>query len=138
MAATLTLDILTPRGPTRQGLDVAGVEIPGILGELGALPQHETFITAVAPGVVRFKEDGASIRVAVGAGFLEITDDGRAVILVERAVESTDIDLEQAKADLEAATAELAAHKDSIDGAEYQSLEQEQAWLRAQVRAAAG
>lgn len=136
MAAVLTLDILTPHGPKRQGLDVAGVEIPGLLGELGALPQHEAFITAVVPGVVRFKEDGESVRVAVGSGFLEITDDGRAVILVERAAEASEVDVEQAKADLKDAAAKLAADKDSVESPAHVALEAEHAWLQAQLRAA--
>ena len=137
MAAVLTLDILTPHGPKRQGLDVAGVEIPGLLGELGALPQHEAFITAVVPGVVRFKEDGASVRIAVGAGFLEITDDGRAVILVERAAESGEVDVDGVREALKGAAATLAEHKDSVESATYIAAEQEHAWLEAQLRAAA-
>jgi hypothetical protein len=30
--ASLKLDILTPLGPVRDGVDVPGVEVPGVLG----------------------------------------------------------------------------------------------------------
>ena len=56
MAEQIKLDILTPLGPKRDGIEVGGVEIPGIEGELGVLPQHEALVTAVLPGVVRFRE----------------------------------------------------------------------------------
>ena len=136
MAAALKLDILTPHGPKRRDLDVAGVEIPGLLGELGALPQHEAFITAVTPGVVRFKEDGKAVRIAVGAGFLEITHDGRAIILVERAAEVDEIEVDAAREALQEAASKLGGHQGAIDTAEYRVLAQERDWLEAQLRAA--
>ena len=40
----------------RRGLDVSGVEIPGLFGELGVLPDHVPFVTPVVPGVVRFRD----------------------------------------------------------------------------------
>jgi F-type H+-transporting ATPase subunit epsilon len=135
---TLKLDILTPLGPKRRGVDVAGVEIPGYLGELGVLPDHVPFITPVLPGVVRFKEGGESVRIAVGAGFLEVTRDNRVVILVERALELNEIDAAKARDQLKQVQSELARDLNSIDAAEHRKLVTEQGWLEAQLRAAAG
>lgn len=134
MADTIKLDILTPLGPRREGLDVPGVEIPGIGGELGILPQHEAFVTAIVPGVVRFKEGAETKRIAVGSGFLEIKGAGRAVILVERALEPTDVDTEAVQARLRDVVAELATDGGSIDDPKRKLLEEERAWLDAQLR----
>ena len=138
MADRMKLDILTPRGPKRQGIDVPGVEIPGILGELGVLPEHVPFVTAVEPGVVRFREGNTSVRLAVGAGFLEVTDAGRVVLLVERALAPEEIDAEAAKARLREVEAELAKYSGPITAATFRDLDQERRWLEAQLRCASG
>lgn len=137
MAATsIKLDILTPLGPRRRGLEVSGVEIPGLNGELGVLPDHVPFVTPVVPGVVRFREGETSVRIAVGAGFLEIGADGRVAILVERAIDSSEVDLNATREALVRVNAELAAQQDSIDAAEHRKLVTQQGWLEAQIRAA--
>jgi F-type H+-transporting ATPase subunit epsilon len=136
MADRMKLDILTPRGPKRQGIDVPGVEIPGILGELGVLPEHVPFVTAVQPGVVRFREGNTSVKLAVGSGFLEVTDAGRVVLLVERALAPDEIDAEAARTRLREVEAELAKYSGPITAATFRDLDQERRWLEAQVRAA--
>ncbi len=133
--ADIKLDILTPLGAKREGIDVAGVEVPGIQGELGLLPHHEALVTAVAPGVIRFRDSG-SVRMAVGAGFLEVKEAGRIVVLVEQALEGDEIDLGQAKSDRDAARKELDAFAGAVDSPEHRSLHTKWAWADAQVRAA--
>ena len=134
--ADVKLDILTPLGPVREGIEVAGVEVPGIQGELGLLPHHESLVTAVTAGVIRFKEGNSSVRVAVGAGFLEVKEAGRIVVLVERAVESGNVDVADATAKRDAAKAKLEAYKGSVDNPEYREIHDRWAWADAQVRAA--
>ena len=136
--STIQLDILTPLGPKRRGVVVPGVEIPGLLGELGVLPEHVPFITPVVPGVVRFREGDGAARIAVGAGFLEVTRDNRVVILVERALEASEVDAAKAREELKAVTAQLSHDLGSIDAAEHRKLVTEQGWLEAQLRAAQG
>lgn len=133
---SIKLDILTPLGARRRGIEVTGVEVPGYAGEIGVLPDHVPFVTPVVPGVVRFREGDTSVRIAVGNGFLEIGGDGRVAILVERAVESGDIDLAAAREGLTRVNAELAAQHDSIDAAEHRKLVSQQGWFEAQIRAA--
>ena len=72
----IKLDILTPMGAIRDGIEVPGVEVPGVLGEIGVLPRHEALLTALVPGVVRFREGATQVRLAVGAGFLEVKEAG--------------------------------------------------------------
>jgi F-type H+-transporting ATPase subunit epsilon len=136
MVDRMKLDILTPRGPKREGIDVPGVEIPGLLGELGVLPEHVPFVTAVKPGVVRFREGNASARLAVGAGFLEVTDAGRVVLLVERALAPEEIDAEKARTRLREVEGELAKYSGPITAATFRDLDQERLWLEAQLRCA--
>jgi F-type H+-transporting ATPase subunit epsilon len=133
----MKLDILTPLGPKRQGIDVAGVEIPGIAGELGVLPLHESFITAVVPGVVRFRDGAKSIRIAVGSGFLEVKDTGRVVLLCERALEPDEIDATAARQDLVEVERKLEAYRGPIHAAEYRDLNTRRQWLNAQLRCVA-
>jgi len=136
MADRMKLDILTPRGAKREGIDVPGVEIPGLLGELGVLPEHVPFVTAVKPGVVRFRQNNESVRMAVGAGFLEVTDEGRVVLLCERALLPEEIDAEAARARLSEVEAELRQYSGPISAASYRDLDQERGWLEAQLRCA--
>lgn len=133
---SLKLDILTPLGAKRRGLDVTGVEIPGLEGELGVLPDHVPFVTPIVPGVVRFRDGEESVRIAVGAGFLEVGADGRVAVLVERALSPDEIDVVAAKQALTRVNAELAHQLGSIDAAEHRKLVSEQGWLEAQIRTA--
>ncbi|MFY0531244.1 FoF1 ATP synthase subunit delta/epsilon [Nannocystis pusilla] len=99
------------------------------------MPEHVPFITPVVPGVVRFRDGGESVRIAVGAGFLEVTRDNRVVILVERALEVSEIDANKAREDLKRVQADLSHDLGSIDAAEHRKLVTEQGWLEAQIRA---
>lgn len=136
--STITLDILTPQGARRSGVEVPGVEVPGIAGELGILPEHVPFITPIVPGVVRFKAGEVSQRLAVGSGFLEVTGEGRVSILTERALAGEDVDVPAAEARLRDVNARLSKESGPIDAIEHRKLVDEQRWLEAQIRAAAG
>ncbi|MEM6292365.1 MAG: ATP synthase F1 subunit epsilon, partial [Myxococcota bacterium] len=105
-------------------------------GELGLLPHHESLVTAITAGVIRFKDGNTSARIAVGEGFLEVKEAGRVVVLVERAVESKDVDVAAATSDRDEAKKELDAFKGSVDSPEYRALHAKWAWGDAQVRAA--
>ncbi len=142
MADVLKLDILTPEGrlqvgeSTGEALEVPGVEVPGVLGELGILPRHIPFISPVVPGVVRFKAGGKDHRVAVGKGFVEVHGD-TVSILTNRVVKSEDVKHDQVKTELAAVKDELKGLKEAIERPEYVQLSEKEAWLEAQLRAAA-
>ncbi len=137
MADSMKLDILTPRGAKHEDVDVPGVELPGLLGELGVRPDHVPFVTAVKPGVVRFRDGVTSIRLAVGSGFLEVTESGRVVILCERALAPDEIETEEARSRLKEVEGELAKYSGPVTAATFRDLDQERAWLEAQLRCAA-
>jgi F-type H+-transporting ATPase subunit epsilon len=134
MSDSIKLDILTPMGAIRDGAEVAGVEIPGMLGELGILPRHESLVTAVVPGVVRFREGVTNVRLAVGSGILEVKEAGRVILLVDRAVTPEQVDRAAVTARLAEVKTKLEAERGPIEGAEYRALADERAWLEAQLR----
>ncbi len=135
--STITLDILTPMGAKQSGLTVPGVEVPGLEGEMGVLPEHVPFITPLVPGVVRYREGESSKRLAIGAGFLEVSEIGRVSILTERALFADEIDLSTVHDRLKVVTAEIAKEYGPISAIDHRKLTTEQMWLEAQLRAAA-
>ena len=104
--------------------------------ELGILPKHIPFISPLKPGVVRFKADGKDMRVAVGTGFVEIHAD-MVSILTDRVTVAEDVKVDEVRAELDAVRTELNGMKDSIERPEYVELAEKEAWLDAQLRAAA-
>ena len=138
MTETLTLDILTPTGPlaAAHGVSVPGVEVPGALGALGLLPRHRPILTPVVPGVVRFRGKDGDTRVAVGSGFLEVSEAGRVTILTERACLAADVDVVAVKRELDQVLAELASERRAIDDPEHRRLLVRRDWFSAQLRAA--
>ena len=152
MAEHLNLDILTPDGridlratkpsksssKTAEPIEVEGVELPAALGEMGVRPRHIPFLTPVKPGVVRFRYGGADQRMAVGAGFLEIAEDGTVTILTERALRSSEIVVDEVRKQHAEVLAELKEHaQSSIEDATVLKLLARRDWLEAQLRAAA-
>lgn len=148
MAATITLDILTPNGRVdlrasaadqpgkEQGpIEIEGVLIPAALGELGVLPGHIPFLTPVVPGVVAFRFDGKDRRVAVGQGFLEIGEGGAVTLLTERVARSWEVEVDKAKAERSKIDDELKAKAGAIDDVEIVKLRHRFEWLDAQLRA---
>jgi F-type H+-transporting ATPase subunit epsilon len=88
--AKLKLDIVTPEC-LAYSEDVDGVVVPGIEGELGILPMHVPLMTRILPGELRVLRDGQEILLAVGEGFLEVTQE-RVAVLTDMAIKETDID----------------------------------------------
>jgi F-type H+-transporting ATPase subunit epsilon len=138
MADSLKLDVVTPTGPVAAaaGVEVPGVEVPGILGEMGVLPQHVPFVSPLVAGVVRFRGAEGSVRVAVDRGFVEVSEHGGVVVLANRAVLGSEVDNSAVNEELAKVKGELAAAKDA-DAGERNALQGELAWLEAQLRAGA-
>ncbi len=132
----MILDILTPLGPKRSATSIHAVEAPAYLGEIGILPGHVPFVSPIVPGVVRFREGEQSIRIAVGSGFLEVTEDGHVSILVDRALEANEIDVSAVRSEHAELAARLTSEHASLDDMAHLHLREHKAWLDAQLRAA--
>ena len=71
MADTLKLEIITPEG-TVYADDVEMVTLPGIVGEMGVLPQHVPLMTQMVPGEIIVHKNGRDTFIATGEGLIEV------------------------------------------------------------------
>ena len=90
MAQTLKLEIITPDAKIFEG-DVESVQLPGAEGEMGVFPMHQTEITELAAGELRYVYQGKTEIFAIGEGFAEIRQDSVGV-LTDGAMHEKDID----------------------------------------------
>lgn len=115
----LKLEIVTPEARTYSDV-VDAVVIPGVEGELGVLPQHAPLMTQLLPGELRVSKDGEEIRLAVGEGFVEITQE-RVSVLTDMAVRESDID--ESAAEDAIRRAEEAMKDDKLTGEEHAAVQ---------------
>ncbi len=101
----MRLEIVTPEAKTFSD-DVEMVVIPGIEGEMGILPMHIPLMTQLKPGELRVTRKGEQIFLAVGEGFVEVTQNSVSV-LTDMAVEEKEIDEAAAQAAVERAEAAM-------------------------------
>ncbi len=86
----LKLEIVTPEKRIFSD-DVDMTVLPGTEGELGILPQHAPLVTALQPGELSYTQGGKTTYLAVGEGFVEVTQTTVAV-MTDMAVDEGDID----------------------------------------------
>jgi F-type H+-transporting ATPase subunit epsilon len=90
MAAALKLEIVTPESKAYSD-DVEMVVLPAVEGEMGVYPMHVPLMTQIHPGELVVTKGGQTLHLAVGEGFVEITQD-RVNVLVDMAIEEKQID----------------------------------------------
>lgn len=90
------LEIVTPEAKTFSD-NVDSVVIPGVEGEIGVLPLHAPLMTLLEPGELRVMKNGEETRLAVGEGFVEVTQE-KIAVLTDMAVKESDIDESAAEA----------------------------------------
>jgi F-type H+-transporting ATPase subunit epsilon len=84
------------------------VTIPTASGEAGIMPNHAPLISALKPGILAYTNRGATERVAIAGGFVEVSND-KVSVLADSAETAGQIDMTSARADLEAAQKAIAA-----------------------------
>ena len=130
----LVVHVVMPKG-SLVTQDIDEVIAPGSEGELGVLPGHIPFLTALKPGVLTIRHGTDKQIFAVGPGFLQVGS-GRATILVEMAERAAEIDVAKARADKAEAEEQLLVPPASGPGAV--SLAHENlAWAQARLDAVA-
>ena len=95
MADTLKLEIITPEG-TVYADDVEMVTLPGIVGEMGVLPQHVPLMTQMVPGEIIVRKNGRDTFIATGEGLIAV-EARRVSVLTDLAIAADRID--EAKAE---------------------------------------
>ncbi len=101
---------------------------PGLDGEQGVLPQHETMVAAVKAGELRYTADGKKQVVVVGDGFVEILGD-RVTLICDFAERAEDIDVMRAQRAKERAEERMKAKQ-----SEFEYIRSQAALARAMAR----
>src|SRR5580704_15417052 len=125
MANAVAFTLITPRATVFEG-DAELVIVTGTEGEVGILPSHAPFLTALRPGVLRANvRDGSGImriELACGEGFLQALPD-KVTVLTDAAYAGDEVDVSASRDELaEARSEQQAAGGDLV------------AWRRAQAK----
>ena len=123
----LTLELVTPE-KVAWSAPADFVVLPGLSGEMGVLPGHQSFLVQLSAGEVRVTSNGEVKNFAISGGFAEIKDD-TVSLFAETAEDAGQIDAERAKQALEKAKAVIKPGLDPM-----QLMQMEAAIRRAQVR----
>ena len=126
MSDSLQLRLVTP---SRLMIDerVREVTAPGTEGEIGILPEHITFLGALDVGILTFRTDRGTKRVAIRGGFAEFTNEVMTV-LADDAVFPEDVNAETARR--EAAQLESELESVSQFDSRYADLRAAARWAR--------
>ena len=92
----LQLEIVTPERLAFSD-EVDSVVLPGVLGELGVLPNHAPLVSTLGIGELRIRKGGTEELFAIAGGFLQVRPD-KVVVMAETADMAAEINLEQARA----------------------------------------
>jgi len=106
MADTLTFDLVSPERKLAS-VEATAVQIPGMAGDLTAMPNHAPFLTTLRPGVVRVTAGSEVTEYVVTGGFAEVSATA-ASILAEQAVPRDEADAGMVSDLLAAAEKDLA------------------------------
>ena len=119
---SLHLEIVTPEKKIFSDT-VENVYLPSSEGEMGVLEMHAALVTPLEPGELRYLKDGKIEELAVGEGFIEVTQE-KVSVLCDLAIAGDDIDealVEKAMARAKEAL-EKAEHEDAEDMAALQAV----------------
>jgi F-type H+-transporting ATPase subunit epsilon len=129
MREGIALKIVTPEG-VRLDRNVFELTAPSVNGQFGVLPGHRPLLAALRTGIVSYVSGGETQFLAVGPGFVEVSDD-KAVLLTQRFVSKADVDPVVARRSLK--EAEEALQKADTDDTERALLIQKSLWAATQL-----
>lgn len=103
----LRLEIVTPEKRVLDA-EVDSVTVPTASGEAGILSHHAPLVSALKPGILTYTVKGASEKLAVSGGFVEVSGD-KVAVLVDTAESADEIDANAARQARDEAEKALAA-----------------------------
>ena len=92
MADVMQFDLVSPERKLASQ-EATSVQIPGVEGDLTAMPNHSAFLTTLRPGIVTVENGGDKTEYFVTGGFAELSETGTSV-LAEKAVAKADLTAE--------------------------------------------
>ena len=113
------LDIVTPE-KTIFSSTVEDVYLPGSEGEMGVLDMHAALVAPLSPGELSYKKDGKIEELAVGEGFVEVSDN-KVSVLIDLAIGEDAID--EAKVEEAMKRAQEALAGENVDHDEMAALQ---------------
>jgi F-type H+-transporting ATPase subunit epsilon len=115
MARSFKVVIVTPDRTAFEG-EAVSATIPGVAGYLGVWANHAPLVAAVMPGLVTLRLDdaGNEQRLAVGGGFVEISDNV-VNLMIDTCEFSGEIDVARAQKALDRARARLVGVEMDLD-----------------------
>lgn len=127
----LRLEIVTPE---KRVLDetVDSVNVPAANGEVGILPNHAPLISALKPGILSYTRGGATERMVVSGGFVEVGA-GRVSVLADVAETAADVNVEAARAEQSQIEKTLGAWSGTEEAFEAEKERLERAQARLQI-----
>ena len=72
MADTLKFELVSPERKLASA-DAQSVTVPGIAGDMTAMPNHAPFLTTMRPGVVTVRDGASETDYVVTGGFAEVS-----------------------------------------------------------------
>jgi F-type H+-transporting ATPase subunit epsilon len=110
----------------------------GVEGSFGILVNHAPMLAELAPGELHYRREASNetVRLAVGGGFLQVTDN-KVSVLADTAERASEIDVDRARRSREAARTRLSQVQGFDDEARAQ-VETELARATARLRVAEG
>jgi F-type H+-transporting ATPase subunit epsilon len=87
MAETMQFDLVSPERKLAS-LAATSVQIPGMGGDLTAMPQHAPLLTTLRPGVVRVAAGSETSEYVVTGGFAEISPSAASVLAEQACIRS--------------------------------------------------
>jgi len=127
----LNLEIVTPEKKVLSET-VDAVTIPTASGEVGILQNHAPLISSLKAGVLSYTKAGATQRMVVAGGFVEVSQNNVSV-LSDIAETANEINVENARLERETAERELGAWKGSVKESEPERERLEIAQARLQL-----
>ena len=113
---TLHVEVVTAERELYNG-EADMVSAPGSEGRLGILPRHAPLLTTLAPGALRITLQGAEEDIFVSGGFLEVSNNGIAVLAdaAEHADEIDEARAEEARRRAQERLAEVRSNTERAD-----------------------
>ena len=118
MADMVQFDLVSPEKKLAS-VEATMVELPGMEGDLAAMPNHAPLLTTLRPGVIKVHEASGVTEYVVTGGFAEISDAGTTV-LAEQAMSREDV----ARESIDALVAEATSSLEGADDMTRTSLNQ--------------
>jgi len=110
---SIKFEVVTPEKVVFSA-DIDYVVVPAALGYLGVLPNHAPLVTALDIGVIKFKQEGKTKKMAISGGFMEVINN-KAVVLADTAEMGEKINLSRAEEAKERARMRITEHSADLD-----------------------